>query len=55
METIITDMLPQMPIVGVLLLMFWIIRMDVNAGIERMESRLDRLLEHLLENDQPKQ
>lgn len=52
MEDIIIGLVPQMPVVAVLLLMFWIIRTDVNAGINRMEARLDKLLDQLLKDDE---
>lgn len=41
--------LPQMPVVAILLMVFWFIRGDVLKMIERLESRIDRLIELLID------
>jgi hypothetical protein len=51
MEDLITTILPQMPVVGVLLAVFWVLRSDVNAAMARMEARLDKLIDHLIQDD----
>lgn len=53
MEQIIAALLDQAPTVGVMFLMFWLIRQDVNKHLEYLESLIDRLIEGLTDGKPP--
>lgn len=52
MDEIIKALLPQFPMVAVVLGIFWILRRDVLDLIARTEGRLDKLIDALIDDDQ---
>lgn len=52
MDELIKALLPQFPMVAVILGIFWVLRRDALDVFARMEGRLDRLIDALIDDDQ---
>lgn len=51
MDELIKSLVPQFIMTAVVLSIFWVMRGDVLALIERLETRIDRLINALIEDD----
>ena len=51
MDELIKSLVPQFIMTAVVLAIFWVIRGDVLTIFERLEARIDRLIDALIEDD----
>lgn len=52
MEELIKSLVPQFIMTAVVLAIFWVMRGDVLAIIARLEARVDKLIDALIDDDQ---
>jgi len=51
METLIETLLPQAPTVGVMLMIFWQLRHDVNAHMIYLEQLIEKLIDTMIDSN----